>query len=614
MKTARGFERLAGIFTDDTGHGTGIASIIHKLVPHIELFSVRLASADRRLSEDLLTEAINYCLEFSDIRIINISMGIPTEAPSNSLLDACGRAERQNVLISAAAYKYPNTSCYPAHFPTVFGVSTGLVADKFEYGFCEGPINILAKGTTQRVATLDNGYKISSGTSFATAHFSGIAASILAKTPVTRMSEWRDLIRKGARVNIQPLIYFHADAPIPTLHQRSREEFDEKGLSLFTNRIKAGFGKDIAIYPASEKEMNTIVEFAEYCRFRIRALVDYPIRLIRQDPQKKRELDVIRDIGRIDFSAFDTVVCGYFLDQLADGNISFSIRFVKECLARNKNFICWDVDVSDLIQKLIRETGPSCTSAIEVVRVTNEMYRSIREYNNLPYLKTPVISIVGTSNKQGKITAQLRIRKILEEEGYKVSHVSTEPQGILFGADFCFPYGYKCPIEPPEHEWSRLMRIALRGIQQYNKPDIILTGTQGALLPRSRTISNEIGHDLSSLHFLLGVMPDAFCCAINPDDEPEFIYQTIEAINIWCKSKCLFCFMTPWSRTILTNSDSVQGLTRRRLLDRKEISEKLHFFERRLSLPVIDVMDAAQDRFILNAIQEAFSAPVMAVN
>lgn len=614
LKTAEGYTLRNDVYADDTGHGTGIAAIIHKMAPDQPLLCVKIASEDKRLSEDLLTEAIGYCLEQKDVRIINISMGIPTENPSAQLYEMCNKAERNNVLIVAAAYNFPDTSCYPAHFPTVYGVSTGLVSNKYEYGYSEeGPINILAKGTTQRVATLDNGYRISSGTSFATAHFSGIAAVLLKDSPVAAIAEWRQVLCQGAKKGVQQLLYFRNDVRTK-VYKKDRQQFEEEGRQLFTSIGRAAFAEKIAIFPVSEKEMKTVLEFPEHCRFIVTCLLDYPVRMIMQADGKKAGIPpVIRDLKKIDLSSFDTIVCGYFLDQLVDANIAFSISLVQKCLDQNKHFICWDVDVYHLIKKFIGERGPACTSRIEVARVTREMYNDIREYNNLPFLKTPVISVVGTSNRQGKITAQLRIKQILEDTGYKVSHISTEPQGMLFGADLVFPYGYKCPIEPPEQEWSRLLRIALRGVQRYNQPDVILTGTQGGLLPRTRAISNELGHDLSSLHFLLGVQPDAICCAINPEDEAEMILQSIGVIQSYCKSKLLFYFMTPWARTILTDEGMQNSLSRRHLLKKEEREEKMHLLSKRLGASVIDIMDAGNDGFILNAIQEAFSVPLEVV-
>lgn len=607
-KTPDGYSFSKGIYRDDTGHGTGIAAIIHRMLPEAALFAVKLASEDRRITGGLLTEAIRLCIDIQQIRVINISMGIATNSPPESLSAICREAAEKGILISSAAYNFPNLSCYPAHFPSVYGVSTGLVKDQFEYGYKQGPINIFAKGTTQRVASLNNSFKISQGTSYATAHFSGIAGRVIYNNPDKPLPEINDIIRLHSKKDVRELYYFRNDVAMQ-VHSREKHEMDAAGKRLFTWEGKIGFSRKIALYPASEKEMRTLLEFDEACKMEISVLIDYPVRLSHANlgPGGCLQEKCVRDIDKIDFSGFDTLVCGYFLDQLSDANIAFGIRLLEKCISLNKHLILWDEDVYDLAKKLIEEKGYSYSACIYAVKVDNDLYKEIKEFHNLPHLKIPVIGITGTSNKQGKITAQLRIKNILQREGYNVSHVSTEPQGILFGADFLFPYGFKCPIEPPEHEWSRLLRIAMRGIQRYNKPDIIITGTQGGLLPRTRAISNEIGHDLSSLHFLLGVQPDVIACAINPTDTPELIRQTIEVIASYCKCKPLFCFMTPWTRKFLSNERTGTSVEHRSRLDQEELREKIREYEAMLTLPVIDIMDDSIDGFVLQTIQDAFS-------
>jgi uncharacterized NAD-dependent epimerase/dehydratase family protein len=608
-KNKNGYEVTENVYGDDTGHGTAVASIIYKMVPELPLYVVKLSSFDKRLSEDLLTNAIKHCLLVHGISIINISMGIPTESPSQNLINICREARERNVQIVAASYNFPNTSCYPAHLPTIYGVSTGLVKDKFEYGVCSGPINILAKGTTQRVAFLGNSYKIASGTSFATAHFSAILGRMMMEHPTINASALEEKVMQFSKRDVQELLYFRNDSKTK-VHKTSKSEFEEEGRKLFSPFEGIKYAGNIALYPVSEKEMNTLLEFSDNVILPIKCLIDYPVRLISRQKIEKPTigLEVIRNLDKIDFSSFDTLVCGYFLDQLSDANIEFSIRLIKKCIGLNKNFICWDVDAYNLIVKFINQQGSSCTSQIYVTKITADNYTSIKEYANLPYLRTPVIGIVGTSNKQGKITAQMRVRKILEIAGYKVSLVGTEPQTLIMGADFVFPYGYKCPIEPPESEWGRLLRIALRGVQRYHKPDVILTGTQGALLPRNKSISNEIGHDLSSLHFLLGVQPDAICCAINPMDSPEIIRQTIEVIKSYCKSHLLLCFMTPWKRTIRANESGQNGILHAEYLTEEEAKAKRVQFQEELEIPVLDIMDYEADNYILSIIQQAFSS------
>jgi uncharacterized NAD-dependent epimerase/dehydratase family protein len=214
---------------------------------------------------------------------------------------------------------------------------------------------------------------------------------------------------------------------------------------------------------------------------------------------------------------------------------------------------------------------------------------------------------VGTSNKQGKITAQLRLKEILMSDGYKVSHVSTEPQGALLGADFVFPYGYKSTVEINEDLWGKMISIVMKGVEKYNSPHVIISGTQGIFIPRTRS-SSELSNEgmLSSLHYMSGVLPDAVICAINPQDSVELIQDLLKTVEIFSRAKFLFFVMTPWLRNFKQGTEQ-NTIATHRILDGKEMVEKMLYFQNQLGFPVIDIMDRTNDSFILKTIENAFT-------
>ena len=116
------------------------------------------------------------------IRLINISMGIHTSNPTEQLEKVCEKAFKRGIIINASSYYHAEKPCYPAHFNTVYGVGVGLVQNKHEFKFLEAsPTNILAKGGFQRIANIGDTFKFGSGTSLATAHFTGILGSFLVR-------------------------------------------------------------------------------------------------------------------------------------------------------------------------------------------------------------------------------------------------------------------------------------------------------------------------------------------------------------------------------------------------------------------------------------------------
>jgi len=593
---------------DDTGHGTSIAAIITKIIPEVGIFVIKLSSFKNRISEDLLCEGIEYALNQNDIRIINISMGIATDMPSSRLYGLCQRAYKEEKIIVAAAYNYPGFSCYPAHFESVYGVSTGLVSNKFEYKFQEGEINVFAKGTMQRVAVPGNKFKISSGTSLATAHFSGYLGKLLSENPSLVNSSIKKLVLKNSNPDVFPLLNIKQTKASNYL-PKSKTELDLIGQDNFKSAQSINFAKNIALFPISEKEINTVVENLSHSTCNIESFIDFPIKLNKtiNNNSISNSKQRVAELSMINFKRFDTIVIGYFLDQVVDLNLLFGIKLIKKCLELNKNFIIWDRDVKEFIEKE-SENFHSYTGQIKFIAVSPEMNNVINDFKVLPSLTTPVLAVIGTSNKQGKISAQLNIKRILSNSNYRVTHLSTEPQGILLGANYSFPYGHKSTVGLNEPDWSRFLKILLKCLQYYTPSDIILTGTQGGLIPRARTMNEDFGNDLSSLFFLLGVQPDVIACAINPMDSISLINDTIQVVNSYCKPKLLFYFMTPWIREFSQNIGDRKSLSNWKLMNPEEFEKIRYDYSIKLNAPVLDIMDKQNDSYILNAIQDALSS------
>jgi uncharacterized NAD-dependent epimerase/dehydratase family protein len=315
---------------------------------------------------------------------------------------------------------------------------------------------------------------------------------------------------------------------------------------------------------------------------------------------------VRRELLPHEYDAFDTLVVGYFLDIPVDSNILFATNLLNRCIALNKNFVVLDREVVAYLKQLISKSHAGYTGTIYLPEVNAGLFGKVYNFRYLPRVKTPTIALIGTGSKQGKITTQLRIRQVLREEGYGVSLISTEPQGSLLGADFVFPFGHKSIISLDLTDWASFLSIVVRGVQKYNQPDVILTGIQGGILPRvHRIYENPTGTILSSLHYLLGIQPDAVVCAINPMDPVELVEQTLRTIHNYCKADVLFCTMTPWVRKV--GASSHQQLYNYRRLTPEEMQRRLAYYTEALGVPVIDIMDRTNDEIILNTIQQYFS-------
>ncbi len=602
VRNSSGFKE-SDDFSDEFGHGTGVAAIIHKKHPEAELIGIKVFHEDLITTEENICEAIRWCID-NEIDIINLSLGVRTTNPKKELHTVCKLAFKNNIIVIAAAYHVLKEECYPAYFPEVFGVTCGNIKNSSEFGYIKNSaIEFIAKGTTQRVADKDGGYKISDGTSYACAYLTGIVASYLIENPSKQnISELKNDLIKKCNPKVVPFQPKHTNTSIPLV---VRHDLNDIADELFNQEKKFGWLRNLALFPVSEKEMKTFFDFPRMCKFNVRKYLDYPKALSSREFVKFGNTFQIQDwmLDDEDFDKIDSLVLGYFYEHLFQANVRFGYNLLTKAIEKNKNIFCYDGIMMNFIKQKIKETGSN--SQYYFPGVSNSHYEIVKHFRYQKSITTPVLSLIGTSNRQGKFTTQLRIKEILENEGYNVAHISTEPHGELFGAVYSFPFGHNSTIDMDRNSWSIFLRALLNAIESVLKPHIVITGTQGWTIPRAFHL-NPTGQELNALEFLFGIQPDAVVCAINPNDPIEVIKKHVDSINTLTNAKVLFYVMTPWLRDFNKN-DGGKIVNNFRFLSKVEIADKLLEYQSILNAPVFDIMDESNNSEILNLIQNYYT-------
>ncbi|PTT42132.1 hypothetical protein DBR28_02720 [Chryseobacterium sp. HMWF028] len=595
-------------FSDNKGHGTGIVSIIHKNSPSSKIIIVKIESFDHIVSEDLLVEAIDYLTNHTDIQIMNISMGINTNSPSAKLKEVCQAAFDKGIVVVASAYYKHDNLCFPANFKTVFGIGSGIVKSKecFRFLGLDSFVNILAKGGFQRVATPGSKYQFSTGTSLATAHFTSILAEAYKK------GEWK------TREELNNWVSVHSDNDTISLtkHDQLKINHDESTPVKEEGSFKDIFTldksvKNFAIFPFEEKEMKTLIEFKEDLNSNLTLAIGSP-RVIKLDNTiellKQKNINFItKSLDPEHFDLFDTIVIGYFLDKLSDSNSFFGYTLIKECIRRNKNFIVWDKAVSDIINQVITDGNYTYTGKLFLTSFDDEKKDFL--YRNVDYvaLKKPSICVVGTNSRQGKFTTQMIMRKILEKEGYKVSHISTEPQGILLNSSCVFPIGHNGTVSVDLREWNKSLRLLTQCIEENEDPDIIITGSQGGILPL-HPVNDSLPPE--KLIYVKSFYADAIVCTISPSDSIELIKRTVNTIKSFVETEVLFFVLTPWQYKFHHGYKTIVSFDK---IGEEEYNERLNYFNENLDKKVINIKDTNHHNTVMEEIINFFTKEEVAV-
>ena len=190
-------------------HGTGMAGAIAahaKLIgvaPKVKLLAVRAFSGDKESAQGTtfnILKGLDWAAN-KKARIVNMSFAGPADSMFRDMLSKAH--DRGIVLIAAVGNAGPRSPpLYPAADRDVIGVTATDADDKLLPQANRGPqVAVAAPGVQVLEPAPDGAYQVTTGTSVAAAHASGVAALLLARDPnLTPDQVRRDLIRSARAI------------------------------------------------------------------------------------------------------------------------------------------------------------------------------------------------------------------------------------------------------------------------------------------------------------------------------------------------------------------------------------------------------------------------------
>lgn len=171
---------------DDNGHGTEVAGIVAAaedgfgvvgVAPQAELLAVKILGSDARGSISDVVKGIEWAIR-EGAQIVNMSLGTPEDY--QALREAVRAAWAAGLVLVAAAGNESGSVLYPAAYPEVLAVSGTGKDDRLVFSSNFGPeIDLAAPGEELPTTYPDGRYRLATGTSFAAAHVTGVAALVI---------------------------------------------------------------------------------------------------------------------------------------------------------------------------------------------------------------------------------------------------------------------------------------------------------------------------------------------------------------------------------------------------------------------------------------------------
>lgn len=580
-------------YEDHLGHGTACAGIIGRKAPQAEVYPVRIFHRDWATDTGILCAGIQWCID-NGMHLINLSLGTIDPNALDELENVCKQALENNVIIVAGMSEDSQRS-YPACLSSVYGVIAGKNLKGYEYYFNPtAEAEFVARGDRQRVDWIGGKQAFVAGSSFAVPHIVGILAQFLQKDRFfgSSISKRHDVLERFS-LSQRP----EPAEPNNNLKFYSTQRSTKKLSDVYKKTDVSGF-KEAAIYPYN-KEMHSLVRFPELLPFKIKHVVDVTGRLtIGKDSGeliggKRNEIPIERDLESI-VEDSDSLILGY-LDEVSRIRKQNLLKDALELALKYKTHVFSLTPIATLNEpRLIQEFRDNNVQCLSPTITDNDFLRITQNFNWQEPSQVPIVGIFGTGSQQGKFTAQLVLRKALEEKGIRIGQLGTEHQSPLFGFDFTFPNGYNAfdNIQIPMEAHIQFLHAIMKGIE-HNNPDLIIVGGQSNVVPYSYAQRSQL-YTLTTLITVMGTVPDAYILVVNANDEEDYIRDTIQVLEGLGNGKVILLMFSDKMKEVSMRFGKPQ--TKYRPLNSQELVDTKIRLETDFKLPAIPIVGGESEK------------------
>lgn len=132
----------------------------------------------------------------------------------------------------------------------------------------------------------------------------------------------------------------------------------------------------------------------------------------------------------------------------------------------------------------------------------------------LDNIYTPVISVAGIGERTDKFILQLALKEYLESQGYKTAVVSSRSNSFFLHNVYPFPQFMEAAI-PNEYKIV-LYNHFIKRIELEDKPEVIITGIPGGIMPISKLQAGTFG--IRAFEVFNAVTPDFLVMCLYGND------------------------------------------------------------------------------------------------
>lgn len=231
-------------------------------------------------------------------------------------------------------------------------------------------------------------------------------------------------------------------------------------------------------------------------------------------------------------SSIASLECDYDTVIIADPGIEidmseYILSEVIPAIQSQKSIVC----LYKLNKQALYKLQEMCDShGIPLIALLNGPNRKQKELSKLAEtdderltdIQTPMLLVAGLFENTNKFDIQLCLRRYFLQQGYNVSQIGTRSYCELFGFH-SFPEVMFSNIP----EWQKIVFFnhLCKGIEMAEKPDLIIIGVPGGIMPYNKELTNRFG--VLAYEIANAVTPDGVVMSILYEDVNELYLENI---------------------------------------------------------------------------------------
>lgn len=241
---------------------------------------------------------------------------------------------------------------------------------------------------------------------------------------------------------------------------------------------------------------------------------------------------------------------------------------IEKAIENNKNIIC-TINIENETYKYFLKKCNAKGKYFKYYNCLRDQYEDKCSIEYINEIETPVIFVVGMSERTNKFAIQLGLRELYISMGYNVSLIGSRKYCEMLGFHSLPAFMYNKGIE--DFEKIVMFNHYIKNLEINERPDLIIIGIPGGLFPMNNQFTNRFG--MMACKISRAITPDATVLSTLYEEYTAEYFKELSTVIKYRYSVEIDCYNLSntkfdWSRSKQNNKMSY--LT----IDSKHIDEK----------------------------------------